>query len=364
MGIADKSSSFFFCSIPDLRVFFKVRIFLLKGDTFMKKIYGLLTCLLLLVLISGCARKADTLLLQDFWVEEETADNDSMRFITGLEIIVDMEQMSDNNSFANNDTLKNTTTLTFLKEGEEEQKQATLVTGNGYSIYLPDDEWQLSNSGIWVAAVSKELVRLWIVHFEGETLDSVEQELADNGYDAAVQDSNRQKQKGSMIYHVKLKELENDVWGIFYCYPSDSEEGWGRELPVIADTFTLSVGTDDEENNSSFNANEYLGAEDCQEIENIVDEFATAYFDGNIDIMQKFLASTYEGEIDIYEGTGTISDLTLKGLSDVDAKKSYNGRCIVSLEFRDSNYENMFYLTFEFIRQEDIWKIQSYGVEG
>ena len=48
------------------------------------------------------------------------------------------------NSSADN-TLENTITLTFSKEGEQEQKQAVLAVGNGYSLYLPDDEkWYLS----------------------------------------------------------------------------------------------------------------------------------------------------------------------------------------------------------------------------
>ena len=96
-----------------------------------------------------------------------------------------------------------------------------------------------------------------------------------------------------------------------------------------------------------------------------MDEFAEAYFGGNVDAIQKFLANTYEGKADIYESTGTISDLTVKGLSDTDEKKIENERIAVSLEFRDSNYEDMFlYVTFVFVRQEDGWKIQSYGVEG
>ena len=67
----------------------------------------------------------------------------------------------------------------------------------------------------------------------------------------------------------------------------------------------------------------------------------------------------------MYQGPGVISDLTVKGLSEADEKKIDNGRCVVSLEFRDSSYEDMFlYLTFVFARQEDGWKIQSYGVEG
>ncbi len=318
----------------------------------------ILVCAVILTIsfgiLAGCSNaKEDTENVPDQLEKEDIKD---------IQENIQMEQIPVDDSFVNNNTLENTTILTFLKEGEEEQKQATLVTGNGYSIYLPDDEWQLSDSGIWTAEVNAQ-IRLWIVHFKGESLDSIDRELADNGY-ATVQGNNKRKQLGDMIYNVGLKEFENDVWGIFYCYPTDSEEGWGRELPVIADTFALSSVADDEKNNSLDYANEYLGAEDRQKIENIVDEFATAYFDGNIDVMQKFLASTYEGEIDIYESTGTISDLTVKGLSNVEQKKIYKGKCAVSLEFKDSNYENMFYLTFEFIRQEDGWKIQSYGMEG
>lgn len=55
--------------------------------------------------------------------------------------------------------------------------------------------------------------------------------------------------------------------------------------------------------------------------QNIIDKFATAYFNGNVDTIQKFLASTYVGEIEKYESTGSISDLTVKGLSDADEKK-------------------------------------------
>lgn len=93
--------------------------------------------------------------------------------------------------------------------------------------------------------------------------------------------------------------------------------------------------------------------------------FASAYFDGNADAMQQFLTNTYDGEIDTYKSTGTVRDLTLKGLSDTDTKKIENESYVVSLEFRDSNYEDMFlYLTCVLSRQENNWKIQSYGVEG
>lgn len=61
------------------------------------------------------------------------------------------------NASANN-TLENTATLTFLKEGDQEQKQATLAIGNGYSFYLPDDEqWHLSAPDLWTTAVNEQV---------------------------------------------------------------------------------------------------------------------------------------------------------------------------------------------------------------
>lgn len=275
------------------------------------------------------------------------------------------ESMPADNSPADDNALENTITLTFSKEGEEEQKQAALAVGNGYSLYLPDDEqWHLSAPDLWTTDINEQ-VSLWIIHFEGNSEDSVNQKLERDGYEK--EDSHKWwKQEEDLVYHVEQKVFENDVWGIFYSYPAEFEEGWGREFPVIVNTFALSDGVDyNEKMNNTAGTVEYLGAEDCQKIRTVMDAFSEAYFAGNVDAIQKFLASTYEGKIDIYEGTGTISDLTVKGLSDTDEKKMENGKCNVSIEFRDSNYEDMFqYLTSILVKEEDGWKIQFYGVEG
>lgn len=279
--------------------------------------------------------------------------------------IAQTEPMPVDNSSADNSTLENTITLTFSKEGEQEEKQATLAIGNGYSLYLPDDEqWRLSDSDLWTTDINEQ-VALWITHFEGESVDSVNQKLESDGY--VEEDSLKWwKQEGDLMYHVEQKVFENNVWGIFYSYPVDFEDGWGREFPMIVNTFALSGGADTNEKTNDIAGTEgYLGDEDCRKIRTVLDAFAKAYFDGNADLVQKYLASTYEGEIDTYEGTGTISDLTVKGLSDADEKKIENGKCIVSVEFRDSNYEDMFlYLTLILVKEEDDWKIQFYGVEG
>lgn len=272
--------------------------------------------------------------------------------------------MSVDNSFVDNNTLEKTITLTFLKEGEQEQKQATLAIGDGYSFYLPDDEkWYLSAPDLWKTDINEQ-VTLWITHYEGESVDSVNQKLEGDGY--TEEDSYKWwKQDGDLLYHAEQKVFENNIWVIFYSYPVDFEGGWGREFPVIVSTFALLDGVENKEMNNAVGTGEYLGTEDCQKIKNVLEAFAESYFNGDIDAIQKFLASTYEGEIDIYEGTGMISDLTVKGLSDTDEKRIENGKCNASLEFRDSNYEDMFlYLTFIIVKEQGEWKIQFYGIEG
>lgn len=247
---------------------------------------------------------------------------------------VQTKPMSDDHSLDEDRLFEETMVLIFSKEGEEEPKQASLAAGNGYAFYLPDDEmWHLSGPDLWITD-KNEQIALWVTHFEGESIDSVHQKLESDSYEGEEND-HKWKQNGDLMYHVQLKEFEGDVWGIFYSYPTEFEEGWGRELPVIVDTFTLLDEASKEEENQSDGTGEYLGSEDCQRIKSIVDEFAAAYFGGDVNQIQQLLASTYEGKIDTYEGAGEIRDFTVKGLSDGDEKKIENG-----------------------------WKIQSYGLEG
>lgn len=299
-------------------------------------------------------------------IENEDTANEDMGNVSepsGLEAAQTAPTPVDNSSTENN-ALENTITLTFSKEGEQEQKQATLAIGNGYSFYLPDDEkWHLSAPDLWTTDINEQIA-LWVTHFEGESVDSVNQKLEDDGY--TEDDSYKWwKQEGDLLYHAEQKVFENNIWVIFYSYPVDFQEGWGREFPVIVNTFALSDGAENGEMNNAVGTGEYLGVEDCQKIRTVLEAFAESYFNGDVGAIQKFLASTYEGEVDIYEGTGMISDLTVKGLSDTDEKKIENGKCNASIEFRDSNYEDMFlYLTFILVKEQGDWKIQSYGLEA
>ena len=129
-----------------------------------------------------------------------------------------------------------TVTLTFMKEGQPEEKQAELAREREYILYLPVGEWQKTEGDIW-QAVANEDVRLWVAGFTDSY--PVELLLTDEGYLPA--DGGMAKKEEGLCYRAKLYQEENRSWCVFYCYPEDAEEGWGRELPVIADTFAVIV---------------------------------------------------------------------------------------------------------------------------
>ncbi len=126
--------------------------------------------------------------------------------------------------------------LTIMKEGEPEEKEAALTAMDGYSFYLPDGEWQMDGSGSWQAVVN-ESVRLWAAKFENST--QVKEVLIGEGY--TDEEEELVKQEGEIVYKAKIFADEEEVWCVFYCYPVEAEEGWGRELPVIADTFAVAI---------------------------------------------------------------------------------------------------------------------------
>ena len=132
------------------------------------------------------------------------------------------------------ETAENTTVLTFMVEGLEEQVPATLMVGEGYSFYLPDDEWQQTDGDTWAALVNEQ-VSFRVVHLDGRTRAQAEEELLGSGY--ALVNGRIWRQDGELIYGVELKEYETELWGIYYSYPVDAEEGWGRRILTIADTF-------------------------------------------------------------------------------------------------------------------------------
>lgn len=41
------------------------------------------------------------------------------------------------------------------------------------------------------------------------------------------------------MYKVDLKEYSNNIWGVCSSYPIEVEEGWGRTIVSMAETFAV-----------------------------------------------------------------------------------------------------------------------------
>lgn len=138
------------------------------------------------------------------------------------------------NASADVQTAQDTITLTIMKEGMPEKKTARLVVENGYILYLPDGEWEKVEADMWCATANVNVL-IWVAGFESGY--PIEQILTDDGY--TPDETGMVREEGGIRYHVRLYEAETGVWCVSYSYPVEAEEGWGRELPVIADTFAV-----------------------------------------------------------------------------------------------------------------------------
>lgn len=244
------------------------------------------------------------------------------------------------------------TTLTFTIEGLTEEVPAYLFVGDGYSLYVTDD-FHSQTPDAWVAD-SNENVQFWVTHFDDLSLEDASGQLsADSRFPFPVEDMSTMEgwEKGAfsgadswvhllvgsqtykdsagqeMMWTVKLMEWDGDTWGLFSCYPAEAEEGFGQRLPVILDTFAVTVTgeqTGQEAISMEQTGQEALMAEfseiAMEEFEAACLSFATAYFSGNADNLTPFLSASYED--DFYQ-----------------------------------------YLSLELIREEDSWKIAFYGPE-
>lgn len=148
------------------------------------------------------------------------------------------EEVSGADASGNEITAEDMITLTIMKEGIPEEKQAQLVvergvlTGKEYALYLPVGEWQKTEADTWQAAVNGN-VRIWVSGFTKDY--PVGQTLEDDGY--VPEEEGMVKQESGVRYKARLYESEDALWCVEYCYPEEMEEGWEQELSVIADTF-------------------------------------------------------------------------------------------------------------------------------
>lgn len=137
------------------------------------------------------------------------------------------------------------TVLTLIKEGFEEEEPATLYIGEGYSFYLIDDQWVMTEPGHWYAKVN-ENVRFWIDRYEDMNLNQVKEMLAEQGYSVEGEEPSGRLYKyeadTDTVNRVLCYETGSDVWTMSSVHSLEGEEGWAVNIKAMFDTFAVTGG--------------------------------------------------------------------------------------------------------------------------
>ena len=132
---------------------------------------------------------------------------------------------------------ENKATISFMVEGMQEEVAATLYEGSNYSIYIPDEGWQMYAPEAWMSDIN-EKAQIWIADYSGESVDAVKEQFTQEGYTIDERGSWVKYDGDNAVMRI-VKVVTNDdaIKGIFYCYPAEAEEGFGTRLDVIINTF-------------------------------------------------------------------------------------------------------------------------------
>lgn len=249
-------------------------------------------------------------------------------------------------------------TIMVSKEGELQTVPATLFVGDGYSIYIPDEGWRLFDPEDGTASYDftkygldkwgselNDQVLLWINKYDGSSVEEVREGLAVKGYQ--TDGTEMTAGEAGLSYHVKLIESEAGCYGVFYCCPEEAEEGWGRDLSAVAESFAISAEEEDP----------------LKEARTLMEDFSKAYFANDTDSIRQYLADSYSGDGKGFPGDkGAVVESIKDSMDAQNAQvgENYTG----AVQFKERETDDYYqYLTIELVREESGWKVISYGLE-
>lgn len=137
------------------------------------------------------------------------------------------------------------TELTFYLEGMEETATATLYAGDGYSLYIFDENWVYyldDGQPVWESRLNPD-VKLSVIHLKDMPLSAAQQWVQSRFEGFDLIEDNRGGLGGTnsegIMADVRLISSEDDVYALCCVYPLEAAEGFGTRLAVMADTFAL-----------------------------------------------------------------------------------------------------------------------------
>lgn len=106
-------------------------------------------------------------------------------------------------------------------------------------------------------------------------------------------------------------------------------------------------------------------SEDAIEIGTVASDFSRAYFDGNQEELGKFLADSYDGDVEIYPDAEpkVVGMTAVRGLEDIGESQIGDTKVVSVACDRADMGEGLLYLALEMVKQENGWKVSFYGLE-
>ena len=175
--------------------------------------------------------------LYDFWLDDLAADEVARSAIQ--KAVVYQEPVTQQ------ETLPQQTELNFYVEGMEETAMATRYAGDGYSIYIFDENWVYylaDGQPVWESCLNPE-VKLGVIHLKDMPLSVAQKWVQREFGDFDLIEDNRGGFGGTnaegIMADVRLISSEDDAYAVCCVYPLEAAEGFGTRLAVMADTFAL-----------------------------------------------------------------------------------------------------------------------------
>lgn len=169
--------------------------------------------------------------LYDFWLDDLTVDEVTRSAIR--QAVVYQEPATQQ------------TELTFYVEGMEERAMATLYAGDGYSLYIFDEDWVYyldDGQPVWESRFNPD-VKLSVIHLQDMPLSAAQQWVRRRFEGFDLIEDNRGGLGGTnaagIMADVRLIPSGDDVYAVSSIYPMEAAEGFGTRLAVMADTFAL-----------------------------------------------------------------------------------------------------------------------------
>ena len=141
-------------------------------------------------------------------------------------------------------TRPETTQLEFFLEGMSEYQDATLFVGEGYSLYITDDAWDVTQGEqgqvTWTSSYNPDIT-LTVIPNAGSTFAQAQDSLFAGYLDVEAEGQYVYGHTEDYRYFqaARFIETQDGIVAAVWRYTLEAAEGWGARLRVIAATVEI-----------------------------------------------------------------------------------------------------------------------------